>query len=57
MLTSIVAAPIYIPTKCVSGLSPTSLPAFVVLCFPDDSYSDWGEMICQGSFDLNFPNG
>jgi hypothetical protein len=36
---------------------PASSPAFVVACFLDDSYSDWGEIESQCCFDLHFLYG
>jgi hypothetical protein len=47
----------YIPTNSVQVfLSPTSLPAFVV-CFINDSHSDWSVMRSQCCFNLHFLYG
>jgi hypothetical protein len=40
-MLSMVAALIYIPTNSV--FFPKSSPIFLVVCFLDDSHSDWGE--------------
>jgi hypothetical protein len=40
------------------ALFPTFLPTFVVVCFLDDSHSDWGDMQSWYlHFDLHFPYG
>jgi hypothetical protein len=53
ILISEVNGLIYIPTCSVKGsIFSSVLPAFFVLCFIDDSHSDWDEMQTQCSFDL-----
>jgi hypothetical protein len=53
-----VAALINIPTTVYKTPSLTTfLQGFVVVCFPDDSHSDWVEMESQCSFDVHFPDG
>jgi hypothetical protein len=45
---------IYIPTNSAKEfLITASLPVLIV-CFLDESYSDWGEMESQCSVDLHF---
>jgi hypothetical protein len=57
VLISKVDALIYNPTNSVQGfIFPTSLSVFVVLCFLDDSHSDWSEMESQCSLDVYFPD-
>jgi hypothetical protein len=41
--------------KTIKIPSSTPPPTFVIGCFLDDSYSDWGEIESQYSFDLYFP--
>jgi hypothetical protein len=52
-----VAVPLYIPTTVYNVFfSPPCFRAFVI-CFPDDSHSNWSEMEPQCHFDLHFLNG
>jgi hypothetical protein len=53
-MISIAAGLIYIlPTEYEGSFPATSLQEFVV-CFLDDSHSDWTEMASQCCFDLHF---
>ena len=57
ILSSIVAAPIYIPTKSVGGFHILTLsPAFIICGLFDDGHSDECEVIPHYSFDLPFSN-
>ena len=69
ILSSIVAVPVYIPTKAFPFLQEKSVPfsprkecslfstpspAFIVCTLFDDGHSDWCEVISHCSFDLHF---
>ena len=57
ILSSIVSAPIYIPTNILGGfLSLHTLPKFTVCGYFEDSHSSWCEEISHWSFDLHFSN-
>lgn len=54
-IISIVAIPVYILLRANKSSSlPTSLAAFVVICFLDDSHCDWSVKESQDSFNLHF---
>ena len=60
MLLSIVAAPIYIPTRSVGGfpfpLAPYSLQPFIICRLFNDGHFHWCKVVPQYSFDLHFSN-
>lgn len=53
-LISMADAPFYSPPAVNKSSSfPTSWPALLVICLPNDSHSDWSQMKSQSSFDLH----